>query len=180
VPACPLAVGFTLEKLSAHTIDEAGKEVFVHKNALELLRKVRCCVGRLQLHAARTSVQWWHESACISSQGTVTCCMQASELKRLSVYYDVHTELWKPDKPWADMKPDDWTALFQPGIAAVSEDEPQPSHTYVLKPVDGRLQYIRRGRNVRKDESQAIQEADLKLHAISLHISSAYPCANAT
>jgi vacuolar protein sorting-associated protein 13A/C len=102
--------------------------------------------------------------------------MQASELKRLSVYYDVHTELWKLDKPWADMKPDDWTALFQPGIAAVSEGEPQPSHTYVLKPVDGRLQYIRRGRNVRKDESQAIQEADLKLHAISLHVSSAYLC----
>jgi len=41
VPGCPLAVGFTLEKLSAHTIDEAGKEVFVHKNALDLLRKVR-------------------------------------------------------------------------------------------------------------------------------------------
>lgn len=34
-------MGFTLEKLSAHTIDEAGKEVFVHKNALDLLRKVR-------------------------------------------------------------------------------------------------------------------------------------------
>ena len=98
--------------------------------------------------------------------------MQASELKRLAVYYDVHTELWKPDKPWAEMKPADWTALFQPGIAAVSEGEPQPQHTYVLKPVDGRLNYIRRGRNVRKDESQAIQEADLKLQAISLHVSS--------
>ena len=40
VPGCPVALGFTLEKLSAHTIDEAGKEVFVHKNALDLLRKV--------------------------------------------------------------------------------------------------------------------------------------------
>ena len=114
------------------------------------------------------------ERVCMHQQSSaVTYCMQASELKQLSVYYDVHTELWKPDKPWADMKPDDWTALFQPGIAAVSEGEPQPLHTYVLKPVDGRLQYIRRGRNVRKDESQAIQEADLKLHAISLHVSSA-------
>jgi Vacuolar sorting-associated protein 13, N-terminal len=54
VPGCPLAVGFTLEKLSAHTIDEAGKEVFVHKNALELLRKVRRCEGRLQLGALGT------------------------------------------------------------------------------------------------------------------------------
>ena len=41
VPGCPIALGFTLEKLSAHTIDEAGKEVFVHKNALDLLRKVK-------------------------------------------------------------------------------------------------------------------------------------------
>lgn len=40
VPGCPIALGFTMEKLSAHTIDEAGKEVFVHKNALDLLRKV--------------------------------------------------------------------------------------------------------------------------------------------
>lgn len=43
MPGCPLAVGFTMEKLSAHTIDEAGKEVFVHKNALDLLRKVGGC-----------------------------------------------------------------------------------------------------------------------------------------
>lgn len=41
VPGCPIALGFTLQQLSAHTIDEAGKEVFVHKNALEMLRKVR-------------------------------------------------------------------------------------------------------------------------------------------
>lgn len=104
---------------------------------------------------------------------------QASELKRLAVYYDVQTELWKPDKPWAEMKRADWTALFQPGIAASGEQEQQSAHTYVLKPVDGRLNYIRRGRNVRKDESQAIQEADVKLHAISLHVSSA-SCVNST
>lgn len=104
--------------------------------------------------------------------------LQASELKRLAVYYDVHTKLWKPAKPWAEMKRQDWNALFQPGIAASSQDgeqKQQSVHTYVLKPVDGRLNYVRRGRNVRKDESQAIQEADVKLHAISLHISGA-PC----
>ncbi len=46
VPGCPIALGFTLEKLSAHTIDEAGKEVFVHKNALDLLRKVANFLAR--------------------------------------------------------------------------------------------------------------------------------------
>jgi Vacuolar sorting-associated protein 13, N-terminal len=54
VPGCPLAVGFTLEKLSAHTIDEAGKEVFVHKNALELLRKVSCCISNAIVTAGMT------------------------------------------------------------------------------------------------------------------------------
>jgi Vacuolar sorting-associated protein 13, N-terminal len=74
VPGCPLAVGFTLEKLSAHTIDEAGKEVFVHKNALELLRKVTCCGGYLHLQAGRSvnssrSTRWHHQAAWLGGQG---------------------------------------------------------------------------------------------------------------
>lgn len=115
---------------------------------------------------------------------------QASELKRLAVYFDVHTQLWQPKKPWAEMGRGDWDELFLPGIAGGdsrkalgdgkgSGGEPADGsgsaegRTYVLKPVDGRLNYIRRGRNVRKDESQPIQEADVALHAISLHISRA-------
>lgn len=53
--------------------------------------------------------------------------------------------------------------------------------SYVLRPVDGRLRYLRRGRDVREGEAQAVQEADVGLDALSLHLSSAsptcFPCA---
>jgi vacuolar protein sorting-associated protein 13A/C len=39
-PGKPFAVGLTLEALSAHTVDESGKEAFVTQNPLKLLRKV--------------------------------------------------------------------------------------------------------------------------------------------
>lgn len=35
------AFGLTLEKLSAHTVDEDGKPTFAKHNPMELLRKVR-------------------------------------------------------------------------------------------------------------------------------------------
>lgn len=38
--AQPFAVGLTLEKLSAHTVDKDGKTAFVTTNPMELLRKV--------------------------------------------------------------------------------------------------------------------------------------------
>lgn len=51
-PGVPFACGLTLEKLSAHTVDEEGNEAFVKDNPLSLLRKVRvlftiACLGPL-------------------------------------------------------------------------------------------------------------------------------------
>ena len=42
----------------------------------------------------------------------------------------------------------------------------------MLKPIDGRLLYQRRGKDVRQSEAEAIQEADITLQSISLHLSS--------
>ena len=39
-PGTTLACGFTLERLEAHTVDEAGNKAFVSHNPLENLRKV--------------------------------------------------------------------------------------------------------------------------------------------
>ena len=39
-PGVPFACGLTLEKLSAHTVDEDGNQAFVKDNPLALLRKV--------------------------------------------------------------------------------------------------------------------------------------------
>lgn len=37
---CPLACGITLEKLTAHTVDEFGRRAFVSQNPMAILRKV--------------------------------------------------------------------------------------------------------------------------------------------
>ena len=110
-------------------------------------------------------------------------CEQASELRRLALYFDVGTKLWEPEEDWHKLSLDAWDALFRAGIAedpAVNgegmgnAEEVGSPGSYVLKPVDGRLMYLRRGREVRKSEDEAIQEADVQLEALSLHLSSAY------
>eukprot|EP00884_Botryococcus_braunii_P010315 jgi/Botrbrau1/19285/Bobra.0073s0028.1 len=147
----PFAVGFTLEGLNAFTVDENGSETFVTHNPLDLLRK-------------------------------------ASQLRRLALYFDVGTTLWgtRSAADWQAMTREQWDALFERGIAQSAPGSPtlqkavaavtavpaDPLHrTYVLKPVDGRLRYLRRGRDARKTEKEAVQEMDLELETISLHIS---------
>ena len=49
--------------------------------------------------------------------------MQASELRRLALYFDVGTKMWQPEEDWQQLSPDAWDALFRPGIAAPQEDE---------------------------------------------------------
>ena len=44
-PGVPFACGLTLEKLSAHTVDEDGNEAFVKDNPLSLLRKVSIAIA---------------------------------------------------------------------------------------------------------------------------------------
>ncbi len=95
------------------------------------------------------------------------------------------TKLWEPEEDWHKLSLDAWDALFRAGIAEdpaangegmeSSEDggAGTRAYSYVLKPVDGQLMYLRRGRDVRKSEDEAIQEADIQLEALSLHLSSA-------
>jgi hypothetical protein len=112
--------------------------------------------------------------------------LQASELRRLALYFDVGTKLWQPEEDWHKLPLDAWDTLFRPGIAEdpaadgegieISEKGGGPGSapaSYILKPVDGRLRYLRRGRDVRQSEEEAIQEADVQLEALSLHLSSA-------
>ncbi|KAL3132003.1 hypothetical protein ABBQ32_008624 [Trebouxia sp. C0010 RCD-2024] len=142
-PGVPFACGLTLEKLSAHTVDEDGNEAFVKDNPLSLLRK-------------------------------------ASQLRRFAAYFDVGKPLWQPKKAWMDMLAYDWDQLFKQGIAvetAAAASRPQSpqldaaQRMYIVSPIDGQLQYLRRGKNVRQGEAEAIQEADFHLQSITFHVS---------
>ena len=48
-PGHPFALGLTLEKVAAHTVDEEGNTAFVTHNPLELLRKACSMPGCTQL-----------------------------------------------------------------------------------------------------------------------------------
>lgn len=90
-------------------------------------------------------------------------------------------ELWRQPKPWVQLSLEEWDALFLPGVAVLMPtpdgsmaEWPEPEdRTYVLRPVDGQLTYIRRGKQARSSEEEAIQEASVKFSAISLHASGA-------
>lgn len=44
--------------------------------------------------------------------------MQASQLRRLALYFDVNTKMWQPEEDWQQLYSEAWDALFRPGIAA--------------------------------------------------------------
>ena len=104
--------------------------------------------------------------------------LQASQLRRFAAYFDVGKPLWQPKKAWMDMLAYDWDQLFKQGIAGESVSRPQSPQSdaaqrmYIVSPIDGQLQYLRRGKNVRQGEAEAIQEADFHLQSITFHVSS--------
>lgn len=51
---------------------------------------------------------------------------QASELRRLALYFDVGTELWTPEQDWGKLPLTAWDAMFQPGLIT---QEPPPDGT---------------------------------------------------
>ena len=78
-PGVPFACGLTLEKLSAHTVDEDGNDAFVKDNPLSLLRKVTQL-----LHATHqlrqnslTDTQLCHKhiKVCIAAHSSLHSCM---------------------------------------------------------------------------------------------------------
>ena len=78
----------------------------------------------------------------------------------------------------------DWDQLFKSGIAASAQQSRDPQsdlsgasqRMYVVKPIDGQLHYLRRGKNVRQGESEAIQEAGFDLQSIAFNVSSEPMC----
>ena len=94
-------------------------------------------------------------------------------LRRIAVYFDCGVTEWDPERPWEQITPEEWGTWFQPGIAL---DGVMDSHgksgakhrQYLLQPVDGRATYTRRGRNVRRTESEAAAEIDFQLDAVTV------------
>ena len=93
-------------------------------------------------------------------------------MQRYSIYFDTGKDLWKQDIDWQKLKLWQWDKLFQPGISTVPpKGMDNPDRTYVLRPVDAQLTYIRRGSNVKRKENEGIQDLSLQISSVSLHVS---------
>ena len=146
-PGQPFACGATLERVSGSTVDEVGRAAFVTTSPLDLLRK-------------------------------------ALLLRRVAVYYDCNVPARSPESSWDKLPAELWEDWFQPGIALSSpllldttpihgrkENSGASTRQYMLHPVDGRATYTRRGRNVRRTDSEPASEFEVSLEAVALALS---------
>jgi hypothetical protein len=99
-PGSPFACGFTLDRISAATVDELGREAFVTNNPLQVLRKVRKkggggCVGASTL-ALCLALCLHQRTDAAHSTGTRPCHGCAAALPRPRSSADALT----PPLPW--------------------------------------------------------------------------------
>lgn len=88
---------------------------------------------------------------------------QMVALLSLAIYFDCDQPLLSPPKKWNLLECREWDALLLPGAHEASD-----AHQYLLCPVDGTMRYVRRGPKARTQDSDAAQEADFQLCAISV------------
>eukprot|EP00959_Pyramimonas_sp_CCMP1952_P386135 8092789-Pyramimonas_sp.AAC.1 len=79
-----------------------------------------------------------------------------------------------PDKAsWADASPESFEKLFMPGISERkdSDEATWSEDAYLLKPVSGWLEYVRRGESEKLVKEEPAHFAKLHLTAVSLQLS---------
>ncbi|GIM10925.1 hypothetical protein Vretimale_14567, partial [Volvox reticuliferus] len=119
LPGQLLSGGVLLGRMSAHTVDEKGREAFVTADVLNLLRK-------------------------------------AVVLQDFGVYFDVGTPFLEPPKDWASLSAREWDVLLSPARHAPaagagggaggggSGGGAQYRHHFLLLPISGQMNYVRR------------------------------------
>lgn len=133
-PGHTFVCGFTLQNLSAFTVDDSGKKAFISSDRMKILRK-------------------------------------SIRLEKISLYFDCDVPQWEPMEDWHDMENETWQEWFQPDIGGHDSKWVQKGHrSYVLRPVDGRAMYTRRGKNC-DPEKEAATELEVSLDDISVSLS---------
>lgn len=178
MPGRPLSAGVTLEKISAHTVDGLGREAFVKMNLMDILRKA-VQLKRLAIYFDADTVLW--------EPATDWAYLQPGDwdalfLSGIAASAEEDTELGQPPlalegSPEVGAKGRGKKILDGPSGEA-DGGGPETGRVYVLRPVDGRLSYLRRGREAQPTQGEAKQEADLVLQDISLQFSRAHSPTN--
>jgi vacuolar protein sorting-associated protein 13A/C len=115
------------------------------------------------------------------TSGALERLRKSVQLERLSVYHDSDSLPWKLDKSWVDMSPQDWSEIFEEGIAQDARTNMVPSkwatgRQYLLHPVGGLLTHFRRGKREKRSTHVPFQEASLLLEAVTVTVSEAQYC----
>lgn len=94
---------------------------------------------------------------------------QAINLKRLAVYFDVSSSLWQDQDNWIQLPEEQWDSSFLPLIH--KEVDAESSQSFLLRPIDGSMNYRRRRKPGQSEGHEAKQKIDLRLEEISVHLS---------
>lgn len=93
---------------------------------------------------------------------------QGVQLEGFGLYYDTTALLMSPGTDWPSILPSQWEYLFSP--RRMSEER---AKAFVLRPIDGDVVYLRRGRHARVDpKTEAVHDTTATLKEITLHVSS--------
>ncbi|MCO5593425.1 hypothetical protein L7F22_047439 [Adiantum nelumboides] len=138
-----------------------------------------CCGVTLSKLAAVTIDENVKETFVTS--GALDKLHKSIQLERFAMYHDSNSTPWKFVKSWSEMTPKEWCEIFEAGI---NPKQPQDSSllssvaesTYLLCPINGVLNYYRRGKREKRERHMPLQSLSLVLDDVSLTLSEDQYC----
>lgn len=112
------------------------------------------------------------------TSGALDKLRKSLELERLAMYHDSDGLLWKVDKKWEDLSPEEWIEIFEDGINEPVAGSKMVSkwavnRNYLVSPINGVLKYHRLGNQERSDPDVPFEKASLVLSDVFLTITEA-------
>ncbi|KAJ3689943.1 hypothetical protein LUZ61_019107 [Rhynchospora tenuis] len=93
-------------------------------------------------------------------------------LESLAFYFDSDSNPWEVDKPWEDLRPSEWSQIFEFGEKDDSTSEKVSfKHSYILRPVTGTAKYTKLRLLEARRTNQALQKAAVDLDDVTLSLS---------
>ena len=100
------------------------------------------------------------------TQSPLDIIRKSLKLRGMAIYFNCDETAWDPGQSWKDVPPSVWNQWFRP--ARTQEGGKRHRMDFILRPVDGRAYYVRRGNNVSRSEDEPSSDFDLSLDRVAL------------